>query len=142
MSSKITANTMAKYTISFSMCMSSTSMPELMPSESKNSSTPMTVMNTSARIFISVCLLMKSEMASMNTIMMMTANTTAMIMMIKCCAKPTAVITESIENTTSMTMMVATAWPRPIRCSSLCSSECSAFSSVSASTSRSSSMPL
>ena len=82
---------MAQYTMSFSMCMSSTSIPELMPSESKNSSKPMTVMNTKANIFISVCLLMKSAMASMNTIMMMMAKMTAMIMMIRCSAKPTAV---------------------------------------------------
>ena len=113
-----------------------------MPSESKNSSKPMTVMNTKAKIFISVCLLMKSAMASMNTIMMTMAKMTAMIMMIRCSAKPTAVMTESMENTRSITMMVAIAWPRPMRCSCLCSSECAAFSSVKASTSRSSSMPL
>ena len=83
MSSSTKANTMAKYTMSFSMCMSRTSMPELMPSESSTSRMPMTEIKQSARIFISVCLLMKSEIGSMNTIIIMTAITTARIMMMR-----------------------------------------------------------
>ena len=53
MNSKTTAKIMAKYTMSFSMCMSSTSMEVWMPAESSTSRTPMAQMNTSAKIFIS-----------------------------------------------------------------------------------------
>ena len=55
---------------------------------------------------------------------------------------PTAVMTESMENTRSMTMMVPTACGNVMRCSALCSSQCSALTSVSLSVSRSSATPL
>ena len=42
---------MAQYTMSFSMCMPRTSMPELLPSESKHRSKPMTVLTTKDKIF-------------------------------------------------------------------------------------------
>ena len=84
-------------------------MPVWKPALSMTSSAPMATMNVSASIFISGCPLMKSEMGSMNTIMRITASMTAMIMMIRWSAMPTAVMTESMENTRSMTMMVPTA---------------------------------
>ena len=69
----------------------------------------MATMNVSASIFISGCPLMKLEMGSMKIIMRNTASMTAMIMMMRWSAMPTAVMTESMENTRSMTMMVPTA---------------------------------
>ena len=85
---------------------------------------------------------MKFEMGSMKIIMMNTAIITARIMTMRCSAKPTAVMTESMENTRSITMMVPTAWGSPMRWRALCSSEVSALISVRASTSVSSRMPL
>ncbi len=73
---------------------------------------------------------MKFEMGSMKIIMMNTAIITARIMTMRCSAKPTAVMTESMENTTSITMMVPTAWGSPMRWRALCSSEVSALISV------------
>ena len=85
---------------------------------------------------------MKLEIGSMKIIIMKTASMTAMIMMIRWSAMPTAVMTESIENTMSMTMMVPTAWGSPIMWSALCSSEWCALTSVSLSMSTTSVMPL
>ena len=104
----------------------------------------MTVMKHRASIFISAWALMKSEMGSMKTIMRIMASITAKIMMRSWLARPTAVMTESMENTTSMTMMVATA---PGRLSgflglSECFSSWSAFSSSRFRTPRSSVTPL
>ena len=135
-------NTMAKYTISFSSGMCMSSMPVWKPALSMTSRQPMATMNVSASIFISGCPLMKLEMGSMKIIMRNTASMTAMIMMMRWSAMPTAVMTESMENTRSMTMMVPTACGSAMRWSALCSSQCSALSSVSLSVSRSSAMPL
>ena len=85
---------------------------------------------------------MKLEMGSIKIIMMNTAIMTARIMTMRCSARPTAVMTESMENTRSITMMVPTAWGSPMRWRALCSSEVSALISVRASTSISSLMPL
>ena len=127
--------------MSFSMCISSTSMPELMPRESRTSKRPIIAMNVNARIFISAFRSIKSAMGSMKTIMMSTATMTAMIMMMRCSARPTAVMTESIENTISMTMMVPTARGKVIF-RAFGFELVSTFSSLSAIISRSSTTPL
>ncbi len=102
----------------------------------------MAAMKTSASIFISGLRLMNSEMGSMKTIMSTTAMITARTMMMRCSARPTAVITESMEKTMSMTMIVPTACPRLMRCLAACSFDVAARNSVRSSVSFSSRMPL
>ena len=57
---------------------------------------------------------MKFEMGSAKMIITSTAMMTAEIMMGRTSTRPTAVMTESSEKTTSITMMVRTACTRPI----------------------------